>query len=350
MEELIHTNYTVIIPVRLVLIDFFKDMVNEIPRVLQEFVQNSGKLLLPIENGKDFVLSFELLEAKTNFPQLSEFTNILELTDYIFLKIQTHLTYEKIVIHTYKGKKEVAHNFSELEVIELSKQHYADILATGVNDLIIASNIANPGILRTESGFIYIDEMKYKVIPEINNFLYEAITDIKHIGWPKLYNLEMFRVWEWLRAIPSYFDGIGKHPIGRALAAFSYLFSSLNTTEPFSFALWAILGLEALYGDDNIGIQKQLIQRTEAFLGKRMSHQKIISQMYDFRSRFLHGDIDFPMRHIFLEGTQEGDKFIEDSFIPEQLAQVVLVATLQEMAIRNLMELKFEVSFVQSVK
>jgi hypothetical protein len=63
--------------------------------------------------------------------------------------------------------------------------------------------------------------------------------------------------------------------------------------------------------------------------------------MYSFRSRFLHGDINFPYSHCRVNSFREFDRFYEDATRPELLAIRVLTVTLQKMADEGRYELSF---------
>lgn len=62
--------------------------------------------------------------------------------------------------------------------------------------------------------------------------------------------------------------------------------------------------------------------------------------MYDFRSRFVHGDIDFPLAYV--SDTIDLDTFNREARDAELLATATLVGTLQQLVVRGLREFEFE--------
>lgn len=68
--------------------------------------------------------------------------------------------------------------------------------------------------------------------------------------------------------------------------------------------------------------------------------------MYDYRSKFIHGGLNFPGKYYFFEGSDEFDKFSKESYDVTLMAQSVLIATLQQLSKRNMNELNFKYSLV----
>lgn len=120
----------------------------------------------------------------------------------------------------------------------------------------------------------------------------------RKIGWPALENVPIKHIWEWFFDHTRSVDGISQSKVGRALNAYSYLFhESLLGFNPEDL-FWALLGIEALYAEGALGIQSQVDKKTQLVLGKRKEHKKIFGKMYSFRSRFIHGDLDFANREV----------------------------------------------------
>jgi hypothetical protein len=106
--------------------------------------------------------------------------------------------------------------------------------------------------------------------------------------------------------------------------------------------VWILLGLEALYSKGNVGLKEQLLGKTEALLGPRTENKKAFGTVYDFRSRFLHGDVDLPLRFTEFDAVQKYEDFHVELSRNEHLALAVLLSTLQWMVSRNATELVFE--------
>lgn len=108
--------------------------------------------------------------------------------------------------------------------------------------------------------------------------------------------------------------------------------------------IWSLLGLEALYGKGSTGLKEQLVGKTEAFLGERTENKKRFGAMYDFRSRFIHGNIDIPFRYSPYDAISEFQEFHSDLYSRGQIALAALIATLQRMAANGWYDLRFAYS------
>jgi hypothetical protein len=106
---------------------------------------------------------------------------------------------------------------------------------------------------------------------------------------------------------------------------------------------WALLGLEALYGRGRDGLADQLRSKSEVFLGAPAAHRRVISKMYDFRSRFIHGDLDVPFQAAPFD---ELSGFTERLDEAELTGIALLVSSLQTLAAANQQELEFKYTLV----
>ena len=102
-----------------------------------------------------------------------------------------------------------------------------------------------------------------------------------------------------------------------------------------------MLGLEAIYGRGSIGIGEQLREKSELLFGKCSSNKKRLAAAYNFRSRFLHGDLDIPFRYTDEFEHNEILKFSNAQWDAAFFATVLLISTLQEFVLRDVYELYF---------
>jgi hypothetical protein len=78
-------------------------------------------------------------------------------------------------------------------------------------------------------------------------------------------------------------------------------------------------------------------EKTQLFLGPQKDFKADVKKMYHYRSRLLHGDLDFASAH---SGSSD-DEFMNESSRASSVASAIFVATLQQMIIRNLKQLQF---------
>ncbi|MCG3115076.1 MAG: hypothetical protein LLH30_05290 [Candidatus Manganitrophus sp. SA1] len=221
------------------------------------------------------------------------------------------------------------------QLTTIHQKQLADLFRKSILDLLLTANLAKPGALQTLQGLLFINNRFYRDVSSLNTPFaqcYEISTDHE---WPSLRDLPVQTVWDWISQVPGFEDGMGIGPLGRAMAALTYL---VEADIP-EMLIWGVIGLEALYGRDNLGVKSQILEKSEVLLGKRYKGKKKFGWMYDFRSRLLHGDIDFPVAYDELDARPE--PFQNEVYEAALMATTILLATLQEMATRKLYILKF---------
>lgn len=103
-----------------------------------------------------------------------------------------------------------------------------------------------------------------------------------------------------------------------------------------------MLGLEALYARGTDGIGRQLTERTELLLGPRVEHKRAVSNLYAYRSRFLHGDEDLPLG-FNVDSFERIDRPLEvKNYEHWGYACAILLASIQELVQRNQHTLEFD--------
>jgi hypothetical protein len=155
-------------------------------------------------------------------------------------------------------------------------------------------------------------------------------------GWPKIRRLRFDIVWRWLSQFDDFFErGYSETQVGRALCAFSRIVEFSNTDEPIHL-LWSLLGIECLYVQGNIAILEQVKEKTKLILGEQSAFKKALGQMYDFRSKFVHGALNIPRI-----GTDYHKKYSGELIESISVAAAVFLATLQELVRKDWKELAF---------
>jgi hypothetical protein len=211
--------------------------------------------------------------------------------------------------------------------------------AAMVTALLVASNIAHPGAVFTYETEIWIngqflmttgDELRH-LIPEVVEFAYRN-------AWPKLEILSLRDVWLWIGSLQPLSGSVGGSPLSRALNAFTHLLSRRwGKADQLSDLMWAMIGLEAIYGRGTTDLTHQLIEKTGALLGRSSGFEKAVREMYRLRSLFIHGKRSFPGAFFDLP-EHPSDK---EAFDASMLALAVLLATVQQLAKRKWNHLSF---------
>lgn len=164
-----------------------------------------------------------------------------------------------------------------------------------------------------------------------------ARPEIREAPWPPVRSLRIGTVWEWLTALEGFPNTWSKDRVERALHSLGFILEPASSS--ISDIVWGMVGLESLFTSGSGATSQQLRSGIRALLGEPESFKKQVSAMYDFRSRFLHGDVDFPSR---IAGSQWDDDYYKRLLTASNTATAVLVSALQELVGRRWRSLDFE--------
>ena len=213
-----------------------------------------------------------------------------------------------------------------------------------ISDLLVMTNIARVGSIELSNSAIVQDDHvdKFNHIPCMYALaIQEAVNMAAQMEWPNLQAMDISTVWKWVVKRHEMLEGFDNSPMGRALNAFSRLFEKKSADEPMQL-LWALVGLEAIYVTGKTEILQQVREKSQSLLGKQDKYKKKISQMYNFRSRFVHGALDFPGLFLLADARDCVAKYDEELGEAITVAIAVFVATIQEVIRRDWDGLRFE--------
>jgi hypothetical protein len=297
-----------------------------------EELKNNNVFFTPIGLTEKALIKLDFSNTTKRWKELDKVWRNNSLRKHLFLQFQTEAEIKPIDCNIFEEP------ISEEELLDISKSLAADDLKKLICDLILTSNIAKPSSIDSRSGFIFVDgELKSELDDYYGCELCLSLELAQKLGWPPINKTSIIKTWEWISRIDSFDNGVPEGPAGRAIAAMSYILND----DSFLRIVWALLGLEALYGKGNIGLREQLLAKSESFLGSRTMNKKKFGNMYDYRSRLLHGDIDIPLEYTPYDGEDRFMSFLGDTAESTQIAEAMLIATLQKMVSKNIYELNF---------
>lgn len=186
-------------------------------------------------------------------------------------------------------------------------------------------------------GVIYSSENKYldktEIILSSLDFAYEEQLKTK---WPRIIALTLEETIDWYVSNNLHTDFNSKNKLHRAINSFSYQFSHLHEKDT-SILFWTMLGIEALLAEGNANIINQIKVKTSLILGEPKEFKKRLDKLYNYRSRFVHGDIDFPAKY-----SSDYENFEEEYYQYLQFATTVLIALIRTLISKNKSEYNFE--------
>jgi hypothetical protein len=208
-------------------------------------------------------------------------------------------------------------------------------------DFIIGINIARVGSIELDRGLVFIDKNIYRETEMMISLLKEVYKFTRKMNWPVLEDIKINKVWNWLIDKTGFLNGVGGTPVERALTALTYLFSSNGESNLGMELFFSMIGLEALYCSSKYKIKKQLIEKTHIFLGTPNKYKRLFKSMYDYRSKFIHGGLNFPGKYYIFDAMEEFEQYENDYYYTILMAQSVLLATIQQLIKRNMNNLNF---------
>jgi hypothetical protein len=332
---------SVVIPV---LLPFMEDeyITALVPRAVDGLCRIEDGFTYRSEWGKRVPFLASRLQQPSDFPEFAaewpESTGVREY-HYVRLDAEVEVDIEEYY-HTLRRNNPHHPQLSREEAIHFAGDATVSELSTVAGHLVLALNIAYPGAIETGRRYQFVEDQFVRSESGFVSRLAKANSEARKLGWPPLRELRVESVWRWMTEIPGLEEGHTRGPAGRALSALSYLFSDRYDGSPVVDLVWALVGLEALYGKGNLGLKGQLLEKSEVVLGPRTAYKKRFGSMYDFRSRFVHGDIDFPLAYVDSSsfGPERFDREAGESLF---VAAAMLIATLQQLVGRGLHELSF---------
>lgn len=218
-----------------------------------------------------------------------------------------------------------------------------------VQHLLVCLNIVRPAVFDTRDGVL----VKTRVLngePEVTTDIFpmmcSSIDIALQIGekyqWPKVSYLPVNIAKEVLHDNWPAFENISKNRLQRALNAFSYFFHDNLLDNSHIDLFYSLIGLEALYVSGKENIQKQVDLKSQLLLGPRTVFKKKFSELYDFRSRYIHGDLNFTNK--FCVGDHIDDAYVhkENSFDHSSLGILILLSSIQKHLELKKSEIEFE--------
>lgn len=291
---------------------------NKVSDMLDELCSLSGKLQFPMEEYGLSTIEIDLIQ---NSEEIQSF-----LAYWVEWGDLKHCRILRIV--------------ARVDIGELHWFNLVNIFHKRVTDIIVAANMASLGSLEIIGGVYLRDGNPHGNIRAMNAYSLREASNFSELrGWPTIKRLSFAKVWEWAIKQPGFLVGFGGNLTGRSINAFTHLFEGLD--EPIRL-FWSMVALEALYVKGKQGIARQMREKIWLLLGEQETHKKNITGLYDYRSQFVHGGLDFVgMNCYYLPKNLNTEKHEKKLVETSSLAQAILVATIQELIQRNWRGLDF---------
>lgn len=168
------------------------------------------------------------------------------------------------------------------------------------------------------------------------DFAYEHSRKIK---WPNLQSIELNKTIDWFTNNGISLELKSTNSAGRAINAFSHLFGDLSEKDS-SFLFWSVLGIESILARGTKDISHQIKQKANLLLGEPNEFKKKITKLYEYRSRLIHGDFNFPPKY-----SSDFDNFEEEYWDYLAFSNSILIALIRKLINENKVEFEFEYKY-----
>jgi hypothetical protein len=156
------------------------------------------------------------------------------------------------------------------------------------------------------------------------------------IKWPIIRQPTIKQTINWFMSNNFHTNDISQSKIQRAINAYSYSFSNLGEKDT-SELFWTMIGIESLLAEGTNNIIAQIKTKASLILGEPKEFKKKLEKLYNYRSRFVHGDINFPPKF-----SSDFEGFEIEYWDYAEFALSILTALIKELIIENQNEFKFE--------
>lgn len=299
--------------------EFKPSILNETPEVVIE-TEAYGSVKLKISHTKEG--NVYVIQISTPFD--------LELA-----------TFEHIQYH----KEEYDNQPTAEEASEASFHRFAEEINDYICNFFVICNLCEPSSVSiVKNSYAALEGMNYQ-IPYFKNDFDIIFEDDNDLAFPKLLSLSLTDTLQYCKTMPGFWGGYSETNVGRALHCFANICSQEHYFEWIfpRYFLWSMIGLEALYGQGNQSMMNQIIQKSAVFLDLPNDTEKLIKEMYSFRSRLFHGDVDLPNKIIFNHPeTCKLTKYSKTEFASTKNATHLLILSLQKCIQKNIYNLSFK--------
>ena len=299
--------------------------------MMDQLFEMSGKIKYRyVEEEIDFII-ITLLEGKKyrkEYNSIYKYKNIKQKNCEL-LKFTLSFNENNIIQETYINK---------LAILYFSKLIY---------EIFLIANICMIGSIDyCDSVIMLNNEYTDSKLERIDVWsLQRAYDFIQKYKWPAINDLSFIDGWNWHENHLLFFDGFSINKTSRAINSLSRIFTfDLKSKDHSNDLLWAMIGIEALLTNGKGGVLEQVREKLAVlFNNSTPSIKKIINRMYNYRSRFVHGDIDFQSFGYFFDAAERFTKYTDEQMETVDISIAILVSTLQYIIKNNWSGINFEI-------
>lgn len=313
------------------------ELVETTSLLIDELIENSRLISIPLDNFGEVDLEIKktsikkVKELKKKYPTFytKKYLDIIHFASTI--EFDAIYEYEDSKMHELISKDTA--NFSLITAIFESR----------FKNFLTFTQLAIPSSLLTDKGLFFRDDKYYHDFSLHSSILLNDLYE-KDMIWPQINRLAIRKVWNYIKYETSILTKKSETKIENGLNAFSYLIE--NNSDSMQSLFWAMSGIEALYAEGEIGIGYQIDMKAKHIFGEPIENKSLLKKLYNFRSKFLHGNMKIPINYGWLSEDDE-DEYDEEFYNMKCLATRLLTATLQMIIKKDLKRFDFEFKLIE---
>jgi len=168
--------------------------------------------------------------------------------------------------------------------------------------------------------------------------IFEGAAELQEkLKWPVIQDLPLQRVLAWIQQIGLSESHFAHSSTERAIYGLLHVCNQPDISP--SEVVWLAQALEALFDTPQAGISQVLRERIFLVLGEPIENskkiKKAINAFYDYRSRYVHGEIPLPNPMSLRLSDSSIDDFMDELIEHIDLAVLLIVASLQKLIIQE---------------
>jgi hypothetical protein len=224
-----------------------------------------------------------------------------------------------------------------IENVYYDVDNYSYFIDSYLRKLLLILNLSYATPISFLKSLIQKDKEDIGISQYVMNSIDFAYIHIEKIEWPSVISPKLQKTLNWLRKFEINLHSSSKSPAGRAINAFSHIFSYELFETDSAKLFWCLLGIEALFASNNNGIMEQIRQRIQIVFGEPKEFKRKINKLYEFRSRLIHGDLDFPAKF-----SEDVDNYEYEYWDYVSFATSLLMSSIKTLIINDTDRFEFE--------
>jgi hypothetical protein len=211
-----------------------------------------------------------------------------------------------------------------------------------IQTYLLALTISFPGAMRPTDNVWWVGGKRHYYSKYYKSSTHEALEFLYEEKFKPREDIKPDDVIDWIFKSNGMFNGFSDTPASRSLNFLTRLFVEDYREDELSDLVWAVAGIEALLVEGGRSSIGQLRDKLTAIFQDRVEFvwlNKSITDLYNFRSRMIHGDRQ--IKSVFRANEDEVNSRFYEEYHSQLFAIGILVVLLREVIARKTRKIQF---------